>query len=653
MQTPEFSGKARLALTGKRGKDQIVAMLTALSGLFEKGFNIDFNVLHTQMPYKLTMTDIPTYPFQRVHNYPAFIANRHRLLGFGLAVESSKVPAPQFAIDQAIYDFLDLHRIEGRRVLPGAAMVDFFARTAETKTLKSFRFHVPLVLESPTMEVRAEIDEKGFCQLLLQDGDTETKICSGGVGNKSSPPASKLNSSHSLPIQTMPKGEIYECFKNVQFGDLFRTVQGIKFWDTHADGDIKVERTSNPSHDRIRKIDACLHMFGALSSRLAPPMDEDKGAYLPTSLVDFALHSDDIPYNFTCRYYLPLEIGRGARTLSASFEVFADTGGLLLSCKKYSVAWVPRGIVHKEQGIVPLKPWYRRTWVDQPLSRQELSVPTFALAQILYLGSSTSSRIFSSLSACASDVTSLLLYETVSDQSRIVSVLSAMQGRNVVLVADFTEANYYPDSNEFGAMPVQILSFLKALQKSKLEISSFVSITSLSAPVEEGRALLSGAKPAARSLVGAVAQGLLMAFRKETNSHIMTWCLDLPDLDNLSQDRIDEIVIGEIHARQNGRFSDAIVSYREDASKESICRFVPVLDPIDLDSTNLPSGTTVIIGLDSIGIRLATALVEAGVRQVIFLDGGREESDEVRGLCALLMPLTGYVGPEYNQQSFH
>jgi len=204
-------------------------------------------------------------------------------------------------------------------------------------------------LETPEKQVRAEIDEKGFCQLILKD-DAKTKICSGSVGEKTSVVTSKQKSfQSSTPIQVMSKGEIYACFKNVQFGDLFHTVQEVKFWETHADGDVKVERTSNPSHDRIRKIDACLHMFGALSSRLAPPMDEDEGAYLPTSLEDFTLHSDEIPYNFTCRYYLPLEIGRGARTLGASFEVFAETGEILVSCKKYSVAWVPRGVVHKEQ----------------------------------------------------------------------------------------------------------------------------------------------------------------------------------------------------------------------------------------------------------------------------------------------------------------
>lgn len=352
MQTPEFSGKSRLAFTGKRGKDQIVAMLTALSGLFEKGVNIDFDTLHNQMPYRLTTTDIPTYPFQRVHNYPAFIANRHHLLGFGPAVQTPRTSVLQFVIDQPLYDFLDLHRIEGRRVLPGAAMVDLFARAAEMKSLKSFRFHVPLVLETPEMEVLAEIDEDGLCQLLLKD-DVKTRICSGNVGEKLPLRSFAQIYSGATPMQIMSKEEIYQCFKNVEFGGLFRTIHEIKFWETHADGAVKVERTSNPSLDRIRKIDACLHMFAAISSRLAPAMDDDMGAYLPTSLEDFILYANDIPYDFICRYHLPLEIGRNARTLSASFEVLEDRGELLLSCRKYSVAWVPHGVVHKQQELVP------------------------------------------------------------------------------------------------------------------------------------------------------------------------------------------------------------------------------------------------------------------------------------------------------------
>jgi len=638
MQTAEFSGKTRLAFTGKRGKDQIVAMLTALSGLFEKGFNIDFDALHSQMPYRMKMTDIPTYPFQRVHNYPAFIANRHHLLGFGTAAiqaPKTSTSTPQLVIDQVLYDFLDLHRIEGRRVLPGAAMVDLFARAADKKSLKSFRFHVPLVLDTPEIEVRAEIDEKGVCQLLLQN-DSKARICSGDVGEKSSTSTPRQQNPYCTPIQVMSKAEIYECFKNVQFGDLFRTVQEVKFWETHADGDVKIDQTTNLSHDRIRKIDACLHMFGALSSQLAPPMDDDKGSYVPTSLEDFKLHTDDIPYNFTCRYYLPLEIGRGARTLSASFEVFAETGELLLSCKKYSVAWVPRGVVHKEQEVVPLietKSWYRTAWVPQPLSGSEVAIPTFE--DILYLGNSINSRIIPALSSSAKNMVALCLSD-VSDQTKIPSVLSNMQGRNVLLVVDLSEANHSPDSDEFMSTSVHILSFLKTLLENKFRASCFLAITSWSAPVDlckEPLVLFSESKASARSLVGSVVHGMLRVFRRETECHTAAWCVDLPDLDTLGQDRISKIILNEIHARQKGLFSDSFVSYREDASKEKICRLVPILHPIDLVSTNPPCGTTVIFGLSSFAIKLAIALVEAGVRQIAFLGRRAEGNSEVCVLC--------------------
>ncbi|KAF8953963.1 acyl transferase domain-containing protein [Flammula alnicola] len=112
MQTPEFAAKSRLAFTGKRGKDQIVAMLAALSSLFEKGFSVYFEVLFNQMPYKFAMTDVPTYPFQRLYNYPSYIATRSSVLGaIPHQIESvqEKPANPQFIVDQ------DLHRIEGRR----------------------------------------------------------------------------------------------------------------------------------------------------------------------------------------------------------------------------------------------------------------------------------------------------------------------------------------------------------------------------------------------------------------------------------------------------------------------------------------------------------------------------------------------------------
>jgi len=354
MQSPEFSGKSRISVTGKRGKDQILALLSALSSLFEKGFTIEFDALFGQMSYTFLKTDIPRYPFQRLHNYPSYIPSRNFPLGAispqhtnQKVVESE---APPFVVDQALCDFLDLHRIEGRRVLPGAAMVDFFARAAKSKSVKNIRFQAPLVLETPTTQARAEIDKNGSYKLVQQDA-AKTSICSGTLADKplDHSPKNLTKEPEMIPLHMMSKTQVYECFKNVQFGEPFRTVQEVRIWEDHADADIRIQPTSNTEHDRIRKIDACLHSFAPIASRVAPEADHNAGAFLPASAEDFTLHVDDLPYNFTCRYYLPLEVGRGGRSLASSFDVFSEAGALLISCRKYLVAWVPRGVVHKEQ----------------------------------------------------------------------------------------------------------------------------------------------------------------------------------------------------------------------------------------------------------------------------------------------------------------
>ncbi len=63
-------------------------------------------------------------------------------------------------------------------------MIDFFARSAESNLLRSFQFHVPLVLDSPETQVHTEIDDKGFCQLYLHANE-KVKICSEFIGDKS------------------------------------------------------------------------------------------------------------------------------------------------------------------------------------------------------------------------------------------------------------------------------------------------------------------------------------------------------------------------------------------------------------------------------------------------------------------------------------
>jgi acyl transferase domain-containing protein len=659
MQTPEYAAKPRLAFTGKRGKDQIVAMLAALSSLFEKGFTVDFDSLFAQMPHKFTMTDVPTYPFQRLYNYPSYIATRNSILGHMPQQVDSGVQdnskAPHFLVDQALVNFLDLHKIEGNRVLPGAAMVDFFARAADSKAVKNIKFHVPLILETPETQVRALIDGQGAYQ-LLQQGPEEVPICSGTITDRALPGLGKKISTEPevVPLQMMSKAQVYECFKNVQFGAPFRTVQEVRIWDDHADADIRIDATENPAHDRIRKLDACLHLFGAVSSRLAPPMDDSAGAYLPASLEDFALHTDDMPYNFTCRYYLPLEVGRGARILSSSFEVFSETGTLLVSCRKYSVAWVPRGVVHKQKPAKDTSDcWMRNAWTAQPIPRpQDTSAHRFD--EVLYLGNGPS-RILSVLSSQAKDAISVelpaLSRDNIAVSMKNVKSVSAksmdklpsmIRGQDMLVVLDLTKAQSSPASEDFTTLYLHLLMFLKLLVSQKIHISGLLALTSWSAPVDlyrEGLDLFSDSKASSESLVGAVLQGMVRVFRRETGIDFAAWCLDVAGIDNLDDVKLQSILESEIQARHQAAFADTFVSYREDAASKSLVRLVPSLEMIEQIPERQPAGPTVIVGMGSIGTALASSLVESGCKPVVFL-GRRSESNEHVSIIFLLSVTT-------------
>ena len=187
-----------------------------------------------------------------------------------------------------------------------------------SKTVKSIRFHLPLVLETPETQARVEIDSKGSYS-LIQNNPAGIKICSGETIVVRTPKKLEKNP-EAVPSQMMSKTDVYKCFKNVKFGEPFRTVQQVRIWSDHADADIKVSVTENPAHDCIWKLDACLHMFRAIASRVAPEVNNSEGTFLPTSLDDFTLHSHDIPADFMCHYYLPLEVERNGSSSVCFFR---------------------------------------------------------------------------------------------------------------------------------------------------------------------------------------------------------------------------------------------------------------------------------------------------------------------------------------------
>ena len=533
-------------------------------------------------------------------------------------------------------------------------MVDFFARSSSSKTVKSIRFHLPLVLETPETQVRADIDSKGSYS-LIQNDSVGTKICSGTIAETIliRTPKKLEKEPEVVPSQMMSKADIYECFKNVKFGEPFRTVQEVRIWSDHADADIKVSVTENPAHDRIRKLDACLHMFGAIASRVAPEVDDSEGAFLPTSLEDFTLHSDNIPANFMCRYYLPLEVERNGRLLSVSFEVLSHSGELLVSCRRYSVAWVPRGVVIQEQKAVEdSDSWLRNGWTKQSLPVQEDAISNHKFDELLYVGSGSASRVLRALSTSAKDIVSLnLAQDNAADINSMVKTLSidelstlpqVLRGRDLFIVLDLTASNNFPGSNEFSSFYLQVLSFMKFIMTCKLHITNLIALTSWSAPVDlynEGLDLFSSSQAIPTALVGAVVQGMVRVFRRETGLDAAVWALDLPNVETLSDIKLQSMINSEIQARHRGAFADTFVSYREDSSNQTLSRLVPTLERIDKITTSRSiSGTTVIIGMGSIGSALAVALVAAGCNKVVFFGRRPESNPEVSQHINLLLP---------------
>ncbi|KAJ7702665.1 hypothetical protein B0H17DRAFT_1327116 [Mycena rosella] len=83
------SASATIALSAKKGYDQEIALLAALAALFQNHrVTLDFSALYSQRG-SFETTEIPTYPFQRVHRYPSHVPSRQ------MAASDTPVPSDE------------------------------------------------------------------------------------------------------------------------------------------------------------------------------------------------------------------------------------------------------------------------------------------------------------------------------------------------------------------------------------------------------------------------------------------------------------------------------------------------------------------------------------------------------------------------------
>ncbi|KAJ3503195.1 hypothetical protein NLJ89_g8542 [Agrocybe chaxingu] len=334
--------KPSVATTAKPTSNQRSTLLKAMAFAFEHGATPDFSGF---FPDALTKTRIPTYPFQRQRHYPAHPPSRTGSLNtIAQHVPTLGVAKTiHFPVDAPLYNMLADHQIEDRRVAPGASLVDFFARNSSSKSVKIITFNSPLVLASQNASVTGVLDKDGRF-LMYGDRSATDKVCSGVI-SPIRPSVVRVPVDDSALNCTLNKDEVYASFRSVRFGPSFQNIQQVQRRSTRADATIHVEVSEYPTNDRIRKLDACLHMFGALAEEEVPQMREMDGSFLPASLEDYTLHSEELPDTFICRYRLPLDTARNHHVISTAFEVLSLAGELLVSCRKYSVAWIPAGVV--------------------------------------------------------------------------------------------------------------------------------------------------------------------------------------------------------------------------------------------------------------------------------------------------------------------
>lgn len=643
LKTYELPDKLVLSSSAKRGKDQNRALLDALGILFENNIAPNFLELFGESHILYSKASLPTYPFQRQRHYPSCIASRSS--GSLVKAELRSAPQPDvLSLDRALYDVVTDHCIDGQPVLPGAALVNFVTCHSPPHSVKVLYFHKPLALESKDSNVSFNFDDSASFALHYEG----SRVCSGVLGRSNIAIPLVLDSINSAPSRIVHCEQVYEAFTRIYFGPRFRNIQEFRLWPDRADALITVVPTVNPDHDQIRALDACLHMFGAVAKFGNIPVPQEKhlpGTFLPTSLEDYCVYVEMFPPSFICRYRLPVEGSRNFHLMSTAFEIISHSGQVLASCRKYSVAWVPMGVALQSSAPPRSTVWLENSWIEQDL--RDVRSASTRPDKVVFLGlkinlevlriltrTGSSDSMFIDLSVAELKVTAIDPSSYAPSSITVEQMLSNLAGTSVTFVLDVTPSNVSPHSDEFSQLWRHILRIMQSLVHSKVIISNFVVISTMSAPVVFGKG---ESLPKSRTpTLGAVVQGMLRVFRRETGLADIIWCLDLPDR---ASESVAEILNNELWARQRGGPKHSIVTYRFVEGGERFVRLVPVLLPMDYEVIPaVLNGITVIVGMGSIGCALAAHINGSPSPSTVVFVGRRPVEDKtVRSSIVLPM----------------
>ncbi|KAF9012746.1 KR domain-containing protein [Cyathus striatus] len=435
------------------------------------------------------------------------------------------------------------------------------------------------------------------------------------------------------PYRILSKEEFYAYVDSQNFiGPAFQNAKKITMWSDRIEALIHVPASSDGPLDGIRKLDPCLHLFGLISQFMKFP-DWTRGNYyyLSNSLQGFVVHSETLPSEFNCRYYLPAETGKNYVTSSVSFDVFTLSGELLISCEKYSVAQVPKGLAIQTPVMDTLsRKWMQNTWRREDAVVQGFkSSGSFARGEtVVYFSNSINSAVLSTFAPGANEIiigelgVSDYIRYTKTDPDKLADDVGSLvpsdtgleeelDGKGISIVLDVT-GYHAPGTAMCAALWKYALWLMKFALSDKVDVSAFV----------------------VPPRIGTVLQGMLRVYRRESGlSSDAVWGVDLPNqlsAEALSAEAVSDILSKEIHMRSNALPSKStVVAYRRAPRDGSIVRLVPVLLP-KAEERNAPTrsidGLVVIVGMGSIGQALAGYLGGSGCRTIVFM--GRRSADD-------------------------
>nr|AKE48477.1 putative water-soluble melanin synthase [Inonotus obliquus] len=599
----------------------LAPLVQSLATLYTLGITPNFQQVFAGRRVQAKKVAIPTYPWQKQRHYPSIIPSRTtKIKGLQQSDDTTRV----WEIGKELGSLLEKdHTVDGVPIIPAAALAMFVpleaGKARSNPVMVDIRFQKPLLLETPSNEtLKLEIRNNAFTCVHYREGIEKGVICSGNLHPVSA--SSPISTKGDQLDQTLSKNDVYEKFASnlVRFGPSFQCIQSIEVYGGRAVGLIEVVSSSNPQHDFVRKMDAILHMFGAIAPE-APPELRSGGSFLPSAVNGLVIHASTFPERLVCTYRLPIKVSQNSKRMSADFDVRSEAGELLAECKDYNVSWVPSTMPLVARPAPPKGglPLMRTIWTQVPLKSDAEAKVKYDL---VYVGSG---RLREALGV-KTKVESINLHE-VND----VKAFLETQNGSYHIVYDGTSIDgQRMDEDSITLSSSAALSFVKSIAPylGSNKVKSAIVITRgslqiLPSDVDSSDAI-SPPIPSREtgSLLGSIVQGMVRVLRHELNSRSIV-AIDLPQ--GASQSEECAIFLRELASQSNSQVSP--VAYRY-SPEQRLLRMEPRLVedgfwvPPTKDAAKKKT-CAVIFGMKALGIELAKHMVQRqGWSHIIFID---------------------------------